>query len=70
MTSNVVSPWYVRTDMSQHVTPQAVASSPAGRLIEVEEVVKVIERLCGEEGTGVTGKDLSVDGVNDPFHLL
>jgi hypothetical protein len=70
ITSNVVSPWYIRTQMTEGVGHDVIASSPAKRLLEPEEVVGVMEKLCGEEGEGVTGRDLIVDGVRDPFDRL
>ncbi|MER7349875.1 3-hydroxybutyrate dehydrogenase [Streptomyces aurantiacus] len=78
VTSNCVSPGYVRTPLVQgqihdqaaahHISDEAVvadvllARSPTKRLIEPEEVAAAALWLCGP-GTGfVTGTSLSMDG--------
>lgn len=78
VTSNCVSPGYVRTPLVEHqiaaqakahgITPEEVVDQvflqrPAvKRLVEAEEVAALVRWLCGDAARSVTGVSLPVDG--------
>jgi NAD(P)-dependent dehydrogenase (short-subunit alcohol dehydrogenase family) len=43
------------------------AANPAGRLVEPEEVARVVTWLCRPEQADVSGRAIVVDGRNDPY---
>ena len=63
---SVISPWYVRTPMTKHTHTDIIAHSPAGRLLESEEVAECVLRVC-EMGVVMKGQEVVVDGVTDPL---
>lgn len=66
ITSNVVSPGYVDTDMTAKLdearTAALVAQVPLGRTATPDEVAAVIAFLAGDASSYVTGAVLPVDG--------
>ena len=66
VTVNTVSPGYVATDMTKSVRPEVmekiVASIPARRLAQPEEIAGLIIYLCSEEAAFVTGANISING--------
>jgi 3-hydroxybutyrate dehydrogenase len=78
VTSNCVSPGYVRTPLVEHqvaaqakahgisadeVVDQVFLQRPAiKRLVEPEEVAALVRWLCGQAAGGITGASLPVDG--------
>lgn len=66
ITSNVVAPGYVDTDMtaglSQARRDELLATIPLGRTAQPEEVASVLALLAGDEASYVTGAVVPVDG--------
>ena len=66
ITANVVAPGFIKTDMTTAL-PEAqqeayLASIPAGRFAEPEEVAAAVSWLASDEATYVSGAVLPVDG--------
>ena len=65
---NAVSPGYVLTDALQHfpqgseMAAQARQETPAGRLLEPEDVARVVCFLCTEDACMIRGQVIVVDG--------
>jgi len=67
---NAVSPGIVLTDALQHFTalsdptaiPRAVANTPAGRLVQPEDVAEVVAFLCSPAASMIRGQVIVVDG--------
>jgi enoyl-[acyl-carrier protein] reductase III len=67
---NAVSPGIVETDALKHfdvlkdgsVIPQAIAATPAGRLVTPEDVAGVVAFLCLPEAEMIRGQVILVDG--------
>jgi enoyl-[acyl-carrier protein] reductase III len=67
---NAVSPGIVLTDALQHFTalsdpnaiPRAVANTPAGRLVQPEDVAEVVAFLCSPAAAMIRGQVIVVDG--------
>ena len=67
---NAVSPGIVATDALQHfdasrdgtVLEQALASTPAGRLVTPEDVANLVAFLCSPEAAMIRGQTILVDG--------
>jgi enoyl-[acyl-carrier protein] reductase III len=67
---NAVAPGLVQTDALRHfsilgdnsVLLQAIKNTPAGRLVEPEDIAGVIAFLCGPAATMIRGQVLIVDG--------
>jgi enoyl-[acyl-carrier protein] reductase III len=67
---NAVSPGVVETEALQHfdalkqagVIEQAVAATPAGRLVTPEDVAGVVAFLCTPEAAMIRGQVIVVDG--------
>ena len=66
ITSNVVAPGYIDTEMLQAVKPEVlegiIASIPVGRLGKAEEIASMCAYLASDEAKFVTGAELVVDG--------
>jgi NAD(P)-dependent dehydrogenase (short-subunit alcohol dehydrogenase family) len=66
ITSNVVAPGFVDTDMTADLTDarreQVLASIPAGRTATAEEVAAVLAFLASDEASYVNGAVIPVDG--------
>ena len=66
ITSNVVAPGFVDTDMTAELTDarreQVLASIPAGRTAHADEIASVIAFLAGDGSSYVTGAVIPVDG--------
>ena len=67
---NAVAPGIVLTDALQHfaalgdpeVIPRAVANTPAGRLVQPEDVAEVVAFLCSPAAAMIRGQVIVVDG--------
>ncbi len=67
---NAVAPGIVLTDALQHfaalgdpdVIPRAVANTPAGRLVQPEDVAEVVAFLCTPAAAMIRGQVIVVDG--------
>jgi 3-oxoacyl-[acyl-carrier protein] reductase len=66
ITSNVVAPGFVDTDMTAELSDdrkaQVLASIPAGRTARAEEVAAVLAFLASDEASYVNGAVVPVDG--------
>jgi 3-oxoacyl-[acyl-carrier protein] reductase len=66
ITSNVVAPGFVDTDMTAELSDerkgQVLASIPAGRTASVDEVAAVLAFLASDEASYVNGAVVPVDG--------
>ena len=66
ITSNVVAPGFVDTDMTADLTEarkeQVLASIPAGRTANADEVAAVLSFLASDEASYVNGAVIPVDG--------
>ena len=66
ITANVVAPGFINTDMTAAL-PKAtqqdyLASIPAGRFAEAEEVAKVVRWVASDEASYISGAVIPVDG--------
>ncbi len=67
---NAVSPSLVETDALKHfaslsdanVIPRAIANTPAGRLVQPEDVAKVAAFLCTPDAAMIRGQVIVIDG--------
>jgi len=68
---NAVSPGVVNTEALRHfdivrkdekLIDRVVSRTPAGRLVEVDDVASVVAFLCSEEASMICGQVISVDG--------
>jgi len=77
ITANAICPGYVETDMAQYAVDNIVAktgltaeaaleslknTNPQHRLISVDEVAAVAVLLASEDGRGINGQAINVDG--------
>ena len=82
VTVNAICPGYVDTEMTEYSVARIVektglsqeealgrilALSPQGRLIRPEEIAHVARMLCGDDGEGVNGQAIAIDG-GQGFH--
>ena len=67
ITVNVIAPGYIRTEMVAAMKPEAlekvVATIPAGRLGEPEEIARCVVFLASEEGGFINGATMTVNGA-------
>ncbi len=67
---NAVSPSLVETDALKHfaslsdadVIPRAVTNTPAGRLVQPEDVARVVAFLCTPDAAMIRGQVIVIDG--------
>jgi enoyl-[acyl-carrier protein] reductase III len=67
---NAVSPGIVETDALKYfnvlkdetVIPQAIAATPAGRLVTPEDVAGLVAFLCTPEASMIRGQVIMIDG--------
>jgi len=67
---NAVSPGLVETDALKHfasladpeVIPRAIQNTPAGRLVQPEDVANVVAFLCSPEAAMIRGQVIIIDG--------
>jgi enoyl-[acyl-carrier protein] reductase III len=67
---NAVSPSLVETDALKHfaslsdpqVIPRAIANTPAGRLVQPEDVARVVAFLCSPDAYMIRGQVIVIDG--------
>ena len=77
ITANAICPSYVDTPMTEYAvarivektgaTPEeaveSIASlSPQGRLIRPQEIAHAVLMLCGDDGEGINGQTIVIDG--------
>ncbi len=63
ITCNAVTPGVIETDMTTDVVDKLVASCPAGRAGQPEEVAHAVSFLCSEGAGYVNGATIAVDGA-------
>ncbi|MGI8731458.1 MAG: SDR family oxidoreductase [Solirubrobacteraceae bacterium] len=63
ITCNAVTPGVIETDMTTDVVDKLVASCPAGRAGQPEEVAHAVSFLCSEGAAYVNGATIAVDGA-------
>jgi acetoacetyl-CoA reductase len=66
VTVNSVSPGYIDTEMTramrEDVRAQIVASIPAGRVGQPDDIAQVIAFLCADAAGYITGANIPVNG--------
>jgi 3-oxoacyl-[acyl-carrier protein] reductase len=66
ITANVVAPGFVSTDMTAELPAETqktyLASIPAGRFAEADEVAKVVRWIASDEAAYISGAVIPVDG--------
>ena len=66
VTVNSVSPGYIDTEMTRairdDIREQIVASIPAGRMGRPDDVARVVDFLCRDENSYITGANVPVNG--------
>lgn len=63
ITCNAVTPGVIETDMTTDVVDKLVASCPAGRAGQPEEVAHAVSFLCSEGAGYINGATIAVDGA-------
>jgi len=67
ITSNVVAPGYIDTEMLQAVKPEVldgiIATIPVGRLGKAEEIASMCAYLASEEAAFINGATMTVNGA-------
>lgn len=63
ITCNALMPGVIETDMTTDVVDKLVASCPAGRAGQPEEVAHAVSFLCSEGAGYVNGATIAVDGA-------
>ena len=66
MTANVVAPGFINTEMTaalpEDTQKNYLASIPAGRFAEPEEVAAVVRWIASDEAKYISGAVITVDG--------
>ena len=66
ITVNCVSPGFIQTDMTDHLTDDQkehiLASIPMGKMGDVEDIAKAVAFLASEDAAYITGQTLHVNG--------
>jgi 3-oxoacyl-[acyl-carrier protein] reductase len=66
ITANVVSPGFIATEMTANlgeaITSEAVKAIPMRRFGQPEEIAHVINFICSDEATYISGQEVVVDG--------
>ncbi|TDP40354.1 3-oxoacyl-[acyl-carrier-protein] reductase /acetoacetyl-CoA reductase [Idiomarina aquatica] len=66
ITVNTVSPGYLRTDMTDAMSPEILSKIideiPVGRLGRTDEVARLVEFLADDQSSFITGTDFRIDG--------
>ncbi|MDP5225814.1 MULTISPECIES: beta-ketoacyl-ACP reductase [Arthrobacter] len=66
ITANVVAPGFINTDMTAELPEDTqkgyLASIPAGRFADPEEVARVVRWIAGDEAAYISGAVIPVDG--------
>ena len=68
--ANAVSPGLVETDALQHfaamqdetVLPRTIAATPAGRLVQPQDVANLVAFLCSDDASMIRGQTILIDG--------
>lgn len=67
ITSNVVAPGYIDTEMLQAVKPEVlegiISTIPVGRLGKAEEIASMVAYLAGDEAAFINGATMTVNGA-------
>lgn len=67
ITSNVVAPGYIDTEMLQAVKPEIlegiISTIPVGRLGKAEEIASMVAYLASEEAAFINGATMTVNGA-------
>ena len=67
ITSNVVAPGYIDTEMLQAVKPEVldgiISTIPVGRLGKAEEIASMVAYLASEEAAFINGATMTVNGA-------
>ncbi|MFC6199307.1 acetoacetyl-CoA reductase [Ponticaulis profundi] len=67
ITSNVIAPGYIDTEMLQAVKPEVlegiISTIPVGRLGKAEEIASMVAYLASEEAAFVNGATMTVNGA-------
>ncbi|MAT33772.1 MAG: beta-ketoacyl-ACP reductase [Ponticaulis sp.] len=67
ITSNVVAPGYIDTEMLQAMKPEVldgiIAGIPAGRLGKAEEIASMVAYLASDEAAFINGATMTVNGA-------
>ncbi len=67
ITSNVVAPGYIDTEMLQAVKPEVlegiIATIPVGRLGKAEEIASMVSYLASDEAAFINGATMTVNGA-------
>merc|ERR1711916_2221 len=67
ITSNVVAPGYIDTEMLQAVKPEVlqgiIATIPVGRLGKAEEIASMVAYLASDEAAFINGATMTVNGA-------
>ncbi len=66
VTVNTVSPGHIKTDKRQDLSPadtnDIIAGIPASRMGEANEVASLVDFLCSEQASFITGTDIPING--------
>lgn len=66
VTVNTVSPGHIKTEkeeeLSQADTNEIIAGIPASRMGEANEVASLVDFLCSEQASFITGTDIAING--------
>jgi acetoacetyl-CoA reductase len=66
VTVNTVSPGYIKTveleDMNTEDSNSIIAEIPAARFGETDEVASLVDFLCSNQASFITGTDIPING--------